>query len=69
MNDLQASKRRVADEDEIGLARQKLLAVMEEKFQDRTFSGYITSELAGDFAFEIARVLTRWNRRICRLFC
>ncbi|ABO59827.1 hypothetical protein LA345_40175 (plasmid) [Burkholderia vietnamiensis] len=59
MNDLQASKRRIADEDEIGLARQKLLAVMEEKFQDRTFSGYITSELAGDFAFEIARVLTR----------
>ena len=39
-------------------ARKILMQVMEKEFSDKTFSHYIQEKLAGDFAVEIATLLT-----------
>lgn len=42
---------------DIDSARQYLLDNLLPKFKDRTFSNYVRNRLAGDFAFELSKVL------------
>lgn len=49
-------------------ARNFLLVICNNRFKDKTFENYIESKLAGDFAVEIANVMTADEDQANRLY-